>query len=284
MRWPWSKPEQRDSSFTDSLVAQIVSQASGGTLARPSGTGALEASASIIARCFAAAQISGPPHFIAALGPSVMSMIGRSLIRQGEILFAIEVRDDGRVELVPAASWDVTGDSDPSSWSYRLVLGGPSRLTTLSPVPANGMIHIRLQADAEQPWRGISPLASAAIAGRLSAETMQSLADEASGPRGFLLPSPVDGNDPTVSALKADIRSLRGKVALVESTSSGWAPMARNRDQKEIGNREDSARRRARRWSSKPSLRHARSTVLVVFRWDRYRERRHQPKRIVPPV
>ena len=84
-------------------------------------------------------------------------------------------------------------------------------------------MHIRLQSDPEQPWRGISPLASAAIAGRLSAETMQALSDEVSGPRGFLLPSPVDGNDPTVSALKADLRSLRGKVALVESTSSGWA-------------------------------------------------------------
>ena len=99
MRWPW-QTEQRDSSFTDSLVALIVSQASGGTLARPSGTGALEASASIIARCFAAAQISGPTHFVAALGPSVMSMIGRSLIRQGEILFAIEVAG-GRVMADP---------------------------------------------------------------------------------------------------------------------------------------------------------------------------------------
>ena len=85
------------------------------------------------------------------------------------------------------------------------------------------MIHIKLQSDPEQPWRGISPLASAALAGRLSAETMQALSDEASGPRGFLLPSPVDGNDTTVSALKADLRSLRGKIALVESTSSGWA-------------------------------------------------------------
>ena len=151
-----------------------------------------------------------------------MSMIGRSLIRQGEILFAIEVAE-GRVMLTPAASWDVEGDSDPASWSYRLTLGGPSRLTTLEPVPSEGMVHIRLQSDPEQPWRGISPLASAAIAGRLSAETMQALSDEVSGPRGFLLPSPVDGNDPTVSALKADLRSLRGKVALVESTSSGWA-------------------------------------------------------------
>ena len=220
--WPWSKRETRDSSYTDTLIAQIVSQASGGTLARPAATGALEASASIVARCFSAADVAGPDQFVAALGPSTLSMIGRSLIRQGEILFAIEVIN-GRVVLLPAASWDVTGDVDPASWSYRLVLGGPSRLTTLEPVPANGMIHVRLQSDPEQPWRGVAPLASAAIAGRLSAETMQALADEASGPRGMLLPTPIDGADPTVSALKADIRALRGKVALVESTSSGWA-------------------------------------------------------------
>ena len=222
MRWPWQPTEQRDSSFTDSLVALIVSQASGGTLARPSGTGALEASASIIARCFAAAVVSGPDHFVAALGPSTLSMIGRSLIRQGQIVFAIEVRE-GRVSLTPAASWDVTGDSDPASWTYRLTLGGPSRLTTLEPVASEAMIHIKLQSDPEQPWRGISPLASAALAGRLSAETMQALADEASGPRGHLIPVPVDGDDPTVAALRADLKSLRGKVALVESTSSGWA-------------------------------------------------------------
>ena len=221
MRWPWQS-EKRDSSFTDTLIAQIVSQASGGTLAKPAATGALEASASIVARCFAAADVAGPDQFVAALGPSTLSMIGRSLIRQGEVLFAIEILK-GRVVLLPAASWDVTGEHDPASWRYRLTLGGPSRLTTLEPVAANDMIHVRYQTDAEQPWRGVAPLASAAIAGRLSAETMQALADEASGPRGMLLPTPVDGNDPTITALKSDIRALRGKVALVESTSSGWA-------------------------------------------------------------
>ena len=125
--------------------------------------------------------------------------------------------------LLPAASWDIHGDHDPASWRYRLTLGGPSRLTTLEPVASEAMIHIRYQADTEQPWRGVSPLSSAAIAGRLSAETMQALADEASGPRGMLLPTPVDGNDPTIATLKSDIRALRGKLALVESTSSGWA-------------------------------------------------------------
>ena len=219
--WPW-KSEKRESSYTDALISQIVSQSSGGTLAKPAATGALEASASIVARCFAAADVAGPDQYVAALGPSTLSMIGRSLIRQGEIVFAIEVIN-GRVVLLPAASWDIHGEHDPASWRYRLTLGGPSRLTTLEPVPSEAMVHVRLQADPEQPWRGVSPLASAAIAGRLSAETMQALSDEVSGTRGFLLPSPVDGNDPTVSALKADIRSLRGKVALVESTSSGWA-------------------------------------------------------------
>ena len=222
MRWPWTKPETRESSYTDSLIALIAEQATGATLAKPAATGALEASASIVARCFASADVSGPDRYREALGPSILSMIGRALIRQGEIVFAMEVRG-GRLVLIPAASWDVHGEHDPASWTYRLTLGGPSRLTTLSPVPSEGMVHVRLQADPEQPWRGVSPLASAAIAGRLSAETMQALADEASGPRGMLLPTPVDGNDPTIATLKADIKSLRGKVALVESTSSGWA-------------------------------------------------------------
>ena len=220
--WPFNKRETRDSSYTDSIVALIAEQASGATLAKPAATGALEASASIIARCFAAAVVSGPDRYREALGPSTLSMIGRSLIRQGEIVFAMEVMD-GRLRLIPAASWDVTGDVDPQSWTYRLTLGGPSRFTTLEPVPGEGMVHIRYQADPQSPWRGVSPLSSAAIAGRLSAETMQALSDEASGPRGMLLPIPTDGNDPTTTTLKSDLKTLRGKVALVESTSSGWA-------------------------------------------------------------
>ena len=221
--WPFKQQrETRDSSYTDSIVALIAEQASGATLAKPAATGALEASASIIARCFAVADVSGPDRYREALGPSVLSMIGRSLIRQGEIVFAIEVRG-GRLVLLPASSWDVTGDVDPESWTYRLTLGGPSRLTTLDPVPSGSMIHVRYQSDPEQPWRGISPLSSAALAGRLSAETMMALADEASGPRGMLLPIPTDGNDPTTTTLKSDLKTLRGKVALVESTSSGWA-------------------------------------------------------------
>ena len=76
MRWPWQR-ETRDSSYTDALVSLIVQQSSGATLAKPAATGALEASASIIARCFAAAVVSGPDRYREALGPSTLSMIGR---------------------------------------------------------------------------------------------------------------------------------------------------------------------------------------------------------------
>ena len=93
--------------------------------------------------------------------------------------------------LTPAASWDVDRrHADPASWMYRLTIGGPSRTTTLDQVPSEGMVHIRLQSDPSQPWRGVSPLSSAAIAGRLSAETAQALADEASGPRGIAITDP----------------------------------------------------------------------------------------------
>ena len=82
-------------------------------------------------------------------------------------------------------------------------------------------MHPMYSADPETPWRGAGPLQVAQLAGRLSAETVAALADEASGPRGSLLPLPVDGDDTTVSDLKADIRGLKGQTAIVEG--GDWA-------------------------------------------------------------
>ena len=63
----------------------------------------------------------------------------------------------------------------------------------------------------------------AQLAGRLSAETVAALADEASGPRGSFLPLPrADGQDTTVSALKGDIKVAKGALLAVEGTSDQW--------------------------------------------------------------
>ena len=63
----------------------------------------------------------------------------------------------------------------------------------------------------------------AQLAGRLSAETVAALADEASGPRGSFLPLPrADGQHTTVSALKGDIKVAKGALLAVEGTSDQW--------------------------------------------------------------
>ena len=220
MSW-WRPFERRESSLTDSLVSQIVASASGAaTTAAPTATGALQAAAGMVSRCFAAASVDGPANLAAAVTPAVLSLIGRALIRRGELVMLIDVDMNGLVRLVPAADWDVSGDWEPETWDYRVNLAGPSRYSTRANVPAAAVVHPRAEVDPDRPWRGVGPIQSAALAGRLSAETTAALADAESGPRGGLLPLPVDGEDPTVSALKADVRNLRGKLAFVESVKT----------------------------------------------------------------
>ena len=201
-------------------MAQILGEAKGGAPATPTATGALQASAGIVARCFAGATVEGPPRLVEAVPPCLLSLIGRALIRQGEAVMVIDVGPSGDVRLVPAADWNVTGDYDPESWWYRVNLAGPSRYTTRANVPGAGVVHTRYEVDPARPWRGIGPLESATLAGRLSAETAAALGEGESGPRGNLLPLPVDGDDASVTALKSDLRTLGGKLAFVESVRS----------------------------------------------------------------
>ncbi len=90
-------------------------------------------------------------------------------------------------------------------------------------VPAASVLHFRYAVDASTPWRGNGPIAVANQAGKLSAETVNALANEGSGPVGRLLGIPVDGQDATVEGLKADIRDARGRVALLETGDWGNA-------------------------------------------------------------
>ena len=225
MRWPWQAREMRaDSSYTDALVAAITANAGGQTTAFPTATAALEAAAGVVGRAFASCEVRAPDAMRDALGPACLSMIGRSLIRRGEILFLIRV-DGGRVKLWPAASHDITGGPDPDSWTYRLTVGGPERTLTYPSVPAAGVIHLQYARDPEHPWRGHGPLQVARLGGRLSSETVAALADESSGPRGSLLPLPMPGDDPTIELLKVDLKKLKGQLATVE-TQQSMAPGA----------------------------------------------------------
>ena len=222
--WPFGngKLETRDDSYTDVLIASLVSRAQGKSLAIPSATAALEACAGTVGRGFAASEVSGPDSLARALTPGVLELVGRSLIRTGEVVFLIDTTA-GKLRLIPAETHDVEGGPYVEEWEYRLSLGGPSKTVTHEFVPAQSVLHFRYAVDASTPWRGNGPIAVANLAGKLSAETVNALANESSGPVGRLLGIPVDGADATVADLKADIKNAAGRVALLETGDWGNA-------------------------------------------------------------
>ena len=221
--WPFgNKLETRDDSYSDVLIAALVSRAQGKSLAIPSATSALEACAGLTGRGFAAAEVTGPDSLTRALTPGCLELVGRSLIRRGQVVFLIDTQA-GKLRLIPAETHDVEGGPFPEEWEYRLTLGGPSRTITYDYVPAASVLHFRYAVDPSTPWRGNGPVEVAALAGRLSAETVNALANESSGPVGRLLGIPVDGADATVEGLKADIKNAAGRVALLETGDWGNA-------------------------------------------------------------
>ena len=226
--WPFGNnlETRQESGYSDVLIAALVSRAQGKPLAIPSATAALEACSGTVGRAFAASEVAGPDSIIQALSPSIMEMIGRSLIRTGELVFLIDTLA-GRLRLIPAETHDVEGGPLPEEWEYRLTLGGPSRTITHEFVPSQSVLHFKYAVDPARPWRGNGPVQVATLAGKLSAETVNALANESSGPVGRLLGIPVDGEDATIQALKSDIANARGKMAIIEAGNWGNAGEAR---------------------------------------------------------
>ena len=218
--WPFTRrTEHRQASYTDGVVQALLSRASG-THADVAATAAVEAAAGALSRAFASAEITPNTPATRGITPDVLGQIGRALIVHGEIVLILAVAE-GRVRLLPVASFDVTGAADSTTWRYRCDLAGPSGSVTVSR-PAESVIHCRYSTDPARPWVGVGPLARARLSGRLSAELEAALGDEAAGTRGFVLPIPTDGQDDSVSTLRKDIGSLRGKTALVETTAAAW--------------------------------------------------------------
>ena len=224
MRWPWDRTEKRQQvggGFTDALVAAIVARAGGASVGEPNAIAALEIAAGMWSRGFASAELSSP---IPAVTPSVLASIGRSLVRTGQSLWAIDVRG-GEIVLTPAGSWDIVGHSDPASWVYRIDMQGPSGGQT-SIYPSESVLHFLYAPEPERPWSSPSPLGFARATGKLAANLELRLGEEVGASVGSLLPVPADGGsgeqDDPLASLKADLKNLQGSTALVETTSAAW--------------------------------------------------------------
>ena len=221
--WHGGAVEKRASQpFTDAIIQAIINQAEGSMPGDPAQTWALETSAALYSRAFAAAKISG--ERTEKITPGVMALIARNLIRRGDSLHLIEMGRAG-IEFLPAGSWDVRGGWDEAGWFYRLDLFGPSgNITRL--VSSGGVLHFRYAYDPAQPWHGIAPLGWARETGTLAGNLERRLGEEAGGAVAHVVPIPSDGGDGETSdplaMLKKDLAAAKGKTILTETTAGGW--------------------------------------------------------------
>ena len=210
-----ARPEREArSSYTDMVVDALVMAASGSGTASPFGTAALEMAASRWARAMATAQAS---H--SSINPTLLATIGRALCRSGEIVFDLVVDPVRGLTFIPASDWLVfRGGADPSTWEYQLSLRGPGTQAVVNRTRA-GVAHFIYASDPRRPWKGLSPLQWATSTGSLLAHIETALGDEASGPRGSIVPLP-EGLS-LKQELKSGFASLKGKIAFPETTSGG---------------------------------------------------------------
>ena len=177
--WPFDKIEKRSadtSSYTDQLVDAAVSEARGETL-DASTLAVVEACMGLWERSLASATVEPTNNRLVGLSPSLLALVGRSLAVKGNLVCRIVV-EGATVKLLPAADYDIDGQTDPATWVYRLNLPGPSSTETVM-VPADGVVHFMTGAMASAPWRGTAPLRSAKATASLASKIETSLGREA---------------------------------------------------------------------------------------------------------
>ena len=227
--WPFSRRDEvRQASYTDEVVAALVSRAHGASKADPASLAAVQAASGLVSRAFAAAEIL-PVGTMAtrALTAPLLALIGRGLILRGEVLLHIDATP-GRVTLRPVSSWDISGTDDPASWRYRIDMAGPSRTRTISR-PAEAVIHCRINVDPSRPWRGQSPIRTASLSAKLAAAAEKALAIESAISPARIAPIPTPDKaqrDNYNDALKS------GGIVTVEASTivpgaSGQEPASR---------------------------------------------------------
>lgn len=179
---------------------------------------AVQAAAGMWGRAFAVASVEPATAATRMLTAPVLHDFGRSLVLQGESLYLIDSAPGG-LRLMRASDWDITG---VKSWQYRLTIAGPSG-TYVRRVGADSVLHPRINQDASAPYRGQSPVKLSELTSGLAAHIERSLKREAAANTGYVVPAPLDGSSPDdLEALKGDIKTLRGRTALVPGMQRAW--------------------------------------------------------------
>ena len=209
-----------DSSYTDAVIGYIQQQASGDTTADLKQTAVLEIAAGLYGRAFASATVSPMTMATAGITPAVLELIGREVIRSGEIVFLMKMGMDG-MRLLPASYWTLFGGYDPDEWEYLLSLPGPSDTGSVT-VSAEAVVHCRYAVDPITPWRGLGPMQRALYTSNLAGVTEQRLSQEMSASAGYIMPMPDDQSDAATSVLRSVLANLKGRLTLTPTTRGGY--------------------------------------------------------------
>lgn len=201
-RKPAPEPEPEKRNYTDVVTNALVEAAADSQI--DAYVSALETAAGHLSRAFAAATITGTGASV--FTPWVMTQIGRSLIEEGEAVWFRRGR-----ELVRAQQYTFTPPG-------RYQISNPDGLRTLGD---DRVLHVRWNLQVAS-GRGLSPLGTARTLRTLMYRLENSLANEANAPVGYLLPLPTDGHSTTVEKLRDDIAALKGRIAVIETTATGW--------------------------------------------------------------
>ena len=213
MRWPFARRRTEVRNYTSVITDALYQAAAGGAAVSAANTGGAVAAAGLWSRALAVATVT-PDALADLLKGSVLANIGLALGLDGEVLYRL---DGDRLSRV--SDWNVVGTADPASWAYQCSEAGPSSSETRT-VPGDRVLHVRINADPRQPWRGRSPLALASETGRLAGGIEGALADEAvNAPRAVVVPAPegAEGLGGTLTAF----RSARGKLEMPETHAGG---------------------------------------------------------------
>ena len=207
---PWSKPETRAASgYTEQILEAAIGAASGDS--EDAGAGAaVSAVAGLVGRSFASAVVAPASQRTRALTPLVLYEIGEQLVRRGKVLFEIDVTN-GVVELLSVDSWETTGGTRRTSWTYKLESDTPDGAVVRTR-PADSVVHVELPVRAQQ---------ARILAARLEVK----LAQELKSPTGSILPIPAASQgaqtEAAMTGLRSQISKLRGGVAFLSSFASG---------------------------------------------------------------
>ena len=184
---------------------------------------AVEFGVEAYARAFMSAKVE--PR-MPALTREYLASIVRDLIVTGNHLSVIDA-EMGMITLRRAYSWDIKGSWRPSSWVYNVSVSGPTRSLTRN-FGSESVIHIRLNAPANRPWEGTSPLANCPLTSNLLARIERALSDEMGGAIANLVYVPAAESTEHRDAIGTALATARGAVVVQQGGKQVYAQPNQN--------------------------------------------------------